>query len=224
MVNYITSFYDFIHSERSVKFRIDSDGGLIIDESVKFPPYITEMYREALVALFGQIAVDTVPLEQLPGTRPTAKTHRGALQTGQELYVSRRPCRKCASVGLRYMRGKRCYFCDQKRRATTPSPRQAAIASGDKWYTPTTACKQCRTIAERRVDNGQCRGCSPAPVAPKRDTVDAELMRDAPDLVLTRVDARAMGFKVFRTGNYCRRGHNGYRYVSTGNCIECLRG
>lgn len=55
-------------------------------------------------------------------------------------------------------------------------------------------------------------------------TPDAMLMRDYPDTVVSKDEARDMGFKVYRTGEYCKRGHNGWRYVSTGNCIECIKG
>jgi hypothetical protein len=50
------------------------------------------------------------------------------------------------------------------------------------------------------------------------------MMRDTPDIVISREMAKGMGFKVFRTGKACKRGHVAFRYVSTGGCIECHKG
>lgn len=47
--------------------------------------------------------------------------------------------------------------------------------------------------------------------------------RNTPAPCMERDAARALGF-VRYTGPSCRRGHEGVRYVSTGNCIACLRG
>jgi hypothetical protein len=56
-----------------------------------------------------------------------------------------------------------------------------------------------------------------------RNTPDAAMSRDFPDMILSREDARAMGFSRFRTGTPCKHGHSGWRYTSTGGCIPCLR-
>jgi hypothetical protein len=39
----------------------------------------------------------------------------------------------------------------------------------------------------------------------------------------TLQDARRAGKMTYSTGKPCRRGHVGGRYVSTGNCVECMR-
>lgn len=39
---------------------------------------------------------------------------------------------------------------------------------------------------------------------------------------IDRETARSLGLKMFFTGNVCRNGHLSERYVSTGNCKECL--
>jgi hypothetical protein len=42
--------------------------------------------------------------------------------------------------------------------------------------------------------------------------------------VITRRDASRSGQKKFYTGKPCIHGHLSERYVTTGSCIECLRG
>lgn len=117
-----------------------------------------------------------------------------------------------------------CLIC-REQRAQRLTPRQQAIAAGKAWYTPEKPCKVCGTRSPRRVVNGECQGCKPpkAGLADGRRTADSVLVESAPDLVMDREQARELGFKVFRTGRPCRRGHRGYRYVSTGGCIECKK-
>jgi len=154
--------------------------------------------------------------------RETPSPRKAAITAGERWYTPLTPCSRCGATSPKRVDNGQCKGCTDNGRPAQ-SPRQAAVAAGERWYTPLTPCKHCGTVAERRVDNGQCKGCSTAPAAPKRDTVDSQLIRDTPDLVLSRADARMMGFKVFRTGKSCNRNHTGYRYVSTGNCVECLK-
>lgn len=137
--------------------------------------------------------------------------------------VSPDPCNAKGHIGLKYLG--RCHLCveDKKR----PTPRQAAMMKGDKWYEPELKCVKCGTKSLRRVDNGACSGCLNIEVVDakidRRETADSVMMRESPDMVLTRTDSIDMGFKVHRTGEPCRKGHHGWRYNSTGNCITCLR-
>lgn len=123
---------------------------------------------------------------------------------------------------------RRCVLCAEEKART---PRQVAIREGRKWYTPETPCNACHQIVERRVDNGVCRGCmkspgnGPAPDSTDhRRTPDSVMMEDCPDLIISKADARLAGFKVYRTGKACKKGHTAYRYISTGTCVQCLRG
>lgn len=137
-----------------------------------------------------------------------------------DLYrITGEPCKVKAHYGLKY-KGK-CYECRQER--LKPSPRQQAIINGDTWYTPLTPCSRCDEISERNVHNGSCRNCMSL-TSTKQDSPDAMLMRDCPDMVVSKDEARDMGFKVYRTGSTCKRGHTGWRYISTGNCIDCIKG
>jgi hypothetical protein len=179
----------------------------------------TEQAFQALQLLYDAQTLEIVPCDHWP---EIAKTPSAARDNDAEFYVREECCSRCGAIGLRRAIDGKCHFCEMER--TKLSPRQIALAAGKTWYTPTNACKRCNTLADRKVENGQCKQCFPVGEVDKRQTVDSQLMRETPDLVLSRDDARAMGFKVYRTGNACRKGHTGYRYVSTGNCIECLRG
>lgn len=137
--------------------------------------------------------------------------------------VSPDPCPRLGHVGLRRL-GK-CYACIQEK--NKPSPRQIAHAAGEKWYAPIKPCNKCEHIALKRVDSGLCSGCIPAAGPDKpdgRETPDSILMREQPDMIIDKVTADECGMKVFRTGEPCRKGHTGWRYVKIGNCIPCLRG
>lgn len=55
----------------------------------------------------------------------------------------------------------------------------------------------------------------------RRITASFEMARSLPEMEITRVDARALGLKVYRTGRPCFKGHIGWRFVSNGACITC---
>lgn len=157
-------------------------------------------------------------LDLVNGPFPT--TRQGAVEMGVDYYIRDVPCRTKGHLGVNTIKGE-CYYCERER--TALSPRQEAIREGKKWYLPTEPCPKCNKVAEKRVDNGQCRGCTDNGADDGRETPDSVMMREAPDLVISCEDAKAAGIRVYRTGLPCRKGHTGYRYVSTGNCIECLR-
>lgn len=121
----------------------------------------------------------------------------------------------------------RCVTCQAGRRVPKParplSPRRLARRAGRRYYTPTEACPDCGQLAERDVGSNRCSGCA-ATATDGRETETSRMMADCPDLVLGRADARALGLTVYRTGAACLNGHTGWRYVSTGGCIDCLRG
>jgi len=146
-----------------------------------------------------------------------------AVKMGAPVWIRPDPCSRAGHIGVRLTDGGGCYFCKQER--DRPSPRQLALAAGETWYTPDQSCKYCGTLAPRRVDNGRCKGCSTNDTASSdgRQTETSQMMRDNPDMVISRSDARVLGMSVYRTGQPCKRGHTGWRYVSTSGCIECLR-
>lgn len=154
--------------------------------------------------------------------RMIARFAEDAIRMGLRHYTAPFPCEAAGHIGVMTLNGD-CYFCEQER--NNPSPRQAAKLAGEAWYMPTEGCKWCGKMALRRVANGECKGClEDAPGVDLRRSETSIMMENAPDMVISREDARRLGLKVFRTGAPCRRGHTGFRWVSTGGCLACLKG
>lgn len=156
---------------------------------------------------------------------------------GKEYFWTGTPGKYCGHVGMKTMDGK-CYLCKMEKDAqratktTEPkpiSPRQAAIDAGQDWYMPTDPCRKGH-IALRRVNNGECSQCTaesraatataPAAVTPARLAIQNDPAWA--DAVISYDEAKTAGMKVYRTGDPCRAGHKGWRYVSTRNCIVCM--
>lgn len=155
--------------------------------------------------------------------KPTPR--QAAIAAGEKWYTPSAPCQRCGTTAERRVDNGSCSGCNPPRsNEPTDSPRQAAIAAGEKWYMPTEPCPKCNTVALKRVDNGICQGCRPRTENDQRETPDSIMMRENPDMVISRTDAESLDMKVYRTGTTCKHGHAAWRYVSTGNCIECLRG
>lgn len=112
-----------------------------------------------------------------------------------------------------------CFECAREKNQV--SPRQAALAAGKTWYTPAVGdpCKAGH-MAERRVSNGACKQCE----AERAGVPEVPYYEANPDMVISRGDARALGLRYYRTGKPCKRkGHTGWRYVSTNNCVDCRK-
>ena len=145
-----------------------------------------------------------------------------AERMGKDYYYVQKEGSYCGHIGKRTLRDK-CYIC-----ANTPktlTPRQAAIQAGAVWYMPVEG-DLCNAghHARRRVSNGSCEACEALkqPAAAVRGPLAYEVL--GPDFVLSREDAKGLGFKHYRTGEPCKRGHRAWRYLSTGGCIECKEG
>ena len=151
-------------------------------------------------------------------------TLKQAADKGLDLWVTGDPCSKAGHYGIRTLENK-CYFCEQER--NKPKPRQVAISKGESWYTPNDPCAKCGQTAEKNVHTGACRGCkgtkSSDPGNDARETDDSIMMKANPDMIVSRNDAISLKMKVYRHGRPCKKGHTGYRYVSTNSCIDCLR-
>jgi len=101
-----------------------------------------------------------------------------------------------------------------------PQTINEAIACGvDYYYTP-RMCNKGRHFIMPHIRTGRCVAC----VKDKPLTPDQVVMRDYPNMLVSRESAEAFGYKVFRTGYPCRNGHKGWRYVSSGACISCISG
>lgn len=99
------------------------------------------------------------------------------------------------------------------------SPRQKALEAGETHYMPNTPCKNGH-IALRGVNNGVCSQCEAE--RKKKNPPVVSIHKLMPDMIISREDAKIAGFKVYRTGKPCRRGHKGWRWVSTNNCLTCM--
>lgn len=147
-------------------------------------------------------------------TKPARIAARSA---GEKWYTPDDDCPDCGQRARRRVHDDKCSACHP----AAPSPRQAAIAAGERWYKPAAPCPRCHTTALRHVDNGRCQGCRPP--AGQQTSATAQLMGEQPDMVIDRQTARAMGLTAYRTGKSCCRRHTGWRYVSTGGCMDCLK-
>ena len=139
-----------------------------------------------------------------------------AIAAGEKWYMPDTPCNKCNTRSLKRVDNGQCQGCTPSE--VTISPRQAALTAGETWYMPDNYCKRCNTQSLKRVNDGRCKGCAPPKVKAKVDEVNPL----PADTIMDRVTARSLGFKHYRTGAYCKRGHTSFRYVSTGQCCECL--
>lgn len=150
-------------------------------------------------------------------------TQKDAKEKGLDYYWRRVFDERCGHSGKRTIDDK-CWFCKQDAQTSKKerhnTPRQQALKDGNPWYMPTNddPCLEGH-IALRRVANGQCSQCLGADTSPREKTVQ-ELY---PDMVIDAEAAKALGFKVYRTGKPCHKGHTGWRYLSTKTCIQCLR-
>ncbi len=129
------------------------------------------------------------------------------------LMLHSEPCKSHGHIRL----GDDCHFCAQLLR-----PREQAVKEGNDTYISTSKCTGCNTVTMRHTADKSCTECGHVPNAVV-ETPDTIMMRDNPDMIVSKVDAQAFGFKVYRTGNPCNKKHNGWRYVTTGNCIDCIK-
>jgi len=154
-----------------------------------------------------------------PLLRISDEERASARRKGWTYYQPSEPCPECGEHAKRRVSDNRCRGCSPMGRDKS-SPRQEAIARGEKWYKPIDPCPRCNTTAMRRVADGRCSECAGIDTQPSADAV---MMEQCPDMVLTRKEARLADLSVYRTGKPCKRGHTGWRYVSTGACIDCMR-
>lgn len=146
--------------------------------------------------------------------------------SGVKFYQPEKPCSN-GHLSERRMSDSKCVACEggegymdrgswiNQLPSNARSPRQLAVEAGKDWYLPTEPCERCSGIAERRVNNGECRGCIGKAARPE------PLHRQFPDMVISKDDAVSAGMKAFRTGNACRNGHKGWRWVSNSGCLTC---
>lgn len=127
----------------------------------------------------------------------------------------------CGHPGKMNFAGK-CVACAEAR---SNSPRQLAIRAGAAWYTPAENDPCCNGhLAPRRVSNGSCQACEDKSKVHARPAENRPINELVPDMIIDKESAKGLGFKVYRTGKPCGAGHTGWRYISTGGCIDCKNG
>lgn len=92
-----------------------------------------------------------------------------------------------------------------------------ALHHGLEWYDG-GKCANCGHITLCGTGDDSCQVCGTG-----SSTATAKLMSENPDMVISKEDAQQFGFTVFRTGQPCKRGHNGWRWVANGACLECMK-
>lgn len=151
------------------------------------------------------------------------------------------PCKKHGHIPLYDPRAVgHCLQCEQN-----GTPREAALMNGDEVYLTTGKCGGCNRVTLRNTIDRSCTECGYTPVrganngvpnpnavkvsvmhkdtSDKRETETTVFMRENPDMVISRDEAETLGLVVYRTGEPCKHGHTGWRYLSTGNCIDCRK-
>jgi hypothetical protein len=86
-------------------------------------------------------------------------------------------------------------------------------------------------VCERSTSQAMCRECSrlraKKAALPERVTRTEQLKRSTPELllnmVISRIEAKAIGQITYFTGRPCKNGHVTEKYVSSHRCVECDR-
>lgn len=158
---------------------------------------------------------------------------------GIHAYASSESCKTCGSYpAIKFTETDECLNCSHLAFSETwllwtqgspdrpsPFPRTPAESARDgvDYYYRDVMCTkgQGKHFVMPHIKTGKCVACLHVK---KQKTSDQILMEDKPDMLIPRDIADSLGYKVFRTGQPCRKGHKGWRYVSTGGCIDCLSG
>ena len=153
---------------------------------------------------------------ETPSSRETAR------DAGEKTYDPGAPCVR-GHDALRYVANGGCLECmhpgktDKPRGRTNADARRDASALGLKTFDPVAPCVRGHT-AQRSVANGGCLQCANPqrkPAMTLDETIAClELVRSAPDMVMPRSDAAALGMGVFREDGQA------WRYVSGGALVQ----
>ena len=138
-----------------------------------------------------------------------------------EYFVRLAPCPDCGSPGLRHSNDL-CAFCSVE----YPDRNRAHRAGLAFWRPRTMRCRDCDAHTFRSVKTGRCVACGGDPLSwrsPLLSFTDRHFIERQPDAILTRATAIDRGRSIYRSGEPCQHGHRAYRYVETGECLECLK-
>lgn len=192
-----------------------------------------QRYALELVRYFADQPLDSlvewpehVPIcHNNPTTNAEVLAMLKVLKSDDKHVLAHQPCSQYGHVQISRGGDKDCYQCNQLLK-----PREQAQKEHKSTYVSTSKCGGCGDITLRNTHDASCTMCEYKPSTrsikqpkPIEETPDTVMMREAPDMIVSKVDAVAMGLKVYRTGKACKNGHTGFRYVTTGNCIDCIK-
>lgn len=157
---------------------------------------------------------------------------------GYARYMDDGGCKACGQPHVgRYISNNECVNCALRDAAEVwklwkmgspdrpepfPLSSAQAVDAGVDYFYRESLCKGGKHFVQPHIKTGRCVVCESA--RRKQSSSATTIMREIPDMVISKESASVLGFDVFRTGGPCRRGHVGWRYVSNGGCIECMRG
>lgn len=156
-----------------------------------------------------------------PSKYPTTRTDARRLKITR--YNSGNLCPVCSDRGdttyTRFTANKECIHCcrlaalEAYEETSGPDNLKDAVMTDIDHYWVPEMCSKAGHVGKRTLLN-KCYACTGGPrVLPVQEV--------HPDLIVDRDSARAVGFKVYRTGAACRRGHTGFRYISNNGCVQC---
>lgn len=156
-----------------------------------------------------------------------------AIEEGFPLYLGSMCPQK--HPGWRFVSNNTCYHCNNAR----------FPLMGHLRYLSDNPCEEGH-VGWRRTSDGECEECLKAPIFRGRPAAppkaletplpkelvgivpapqygpDMTYAKANPQMILSKADARIMGFTLYRTGTPCRHGHAGWRRVDSGICCECI--
>ena len=163
------------------------------------------------------------PVFNLPDNfEPIKEAHEAVklLKNGEGFKLGKEVCSDYGHIKLTNNKYHRCYFCE-----TQGNKQEQAKQNNDEHYLTRSKCGGCGIVTLRNTKDTSCVECGHLPNTRKGSvSPTTQMMLDNPDMIISREDAIDLGMVVYRTGEECKHGHKAWRYVTTGNCIKCMRG
>lgn len=183
---------------------------------------IAELVR--YMAFTDEVTLQVAPIpDYLEGIIPTWDAIEAfhAIKADPTFRLHPTPCKQYGHIRITNDKHPTCYFCDINGNA-----QEQAVKEGNDEYVTRSKCGGCGETTLRRTKDASCTECGHEPVRGRGRSTASEtemLMSLAPDMVITRGEAIELGYNVYRTGKECLNGHTGWRYVKTGNCLDCRK-
>jgi hypothetical protein len=173
--------------------------------------------RDQIVVAYSLAFGHDVPINVEPSTETIEAVE--LIKSDQGFELGRQVCRGYGHVKLTNNKHPRCYFCE-----TQTDKKKQAVLYDDIYYLTRSKCSGCDNVTMRNTVDSSCVNCGYLPGSNNTQiNENTQMMANNPDMLVSLDEAKMTGLTVYRTGKYCKRGHNAWRYVSTGNCVECLK-